>query len=434
VISLRNIWFNCGEKIEKQVYLTMMREVFIISTGEILNGKTAGSRRMLNIARSLAAGRITVYLCSFPEFKGEPANMNEVQSGIYTLESVNKAVKRGGTLRRFMRTIDYYAKRSDAEKVIYLYPTTYVLKDFMYLLYFKYIKSYRFFCEINELRSAIAFSSPPPLKSGPRIKYYLKSVKEYIVFTLNEYQVILYDGIVVISTSLERYFSRYTARIIRVPILCNTEEIAVAGEPPVFNGETFKICFAGYIKSEKEGFALLYEALSIVSDEKKVELYLYGILDEEDNVRLRQLADKYELTEHVFYLGNLEPERLKYEFLKYHLLILPRPLNKRTKYGFSTKLSEYLVSGVPVLLTDVSDNALYIRDNYNGYLISPGSAPAIAEKLIYIINHYNSQAKNIVDNAYLTVRKDLDLRLFTDQFAEFFFDVKGKLNLSARTE
>jgi glycosyltransferase involved in cell wall biosynthesis len=130
-------------------------------------------------------------------------------------------------------------------------------------------------------------------------------------------------------------------------------------------------------------------------------------------------------------MGNIEPEKLRYEFIKYHLLILPRPLNKRTKYGFSTKLSEYLVSGVPVLLTDVSDNALYIKDNFNGYLIPPGSANALAEKLVYIIRHYNEQAKNIVDNAYKTVREDLDLRLFTDKFADFFYDGMGKLNRSA---
>lgn len=408
-----------------------MREVFIISTGEILKAKTAGSRRMLKIAKSLAAGRITVYLCSFLEFKGNPADMSEVQPGIYTLESSNGAERRGSPLKQFIKTVNYYASRGDADKVIYLYPTTFVLKDFIYLLYFKYFKRYRFFCEINELRSAIAFSSPPPLNSGSSLKYFLKSVKDYIVFSLNEFQAILYDGIVVISTGLERYFSRYTNRIIRVPILCDEEEIALASEPPVFNEEIFKLCFAGYIKSEKEGFALLFEALSIVSIKKKVELYLYGILDEEDNVRLRHLSKKFGLTDNIFYLGNIEPEKLNHEFQKYHLLILPRPLNNRTKYGFSTKLSEYLVSGVPVLLTDVSDNALYIRDNYNGYIIPPGSATAMAEKLEYIIRYYNDQAKNIVDNAFTTVKEELDLKLFTDKFNDFFFNGRGKLNRSA---
>lgn len=408
-----------------------MREVFIISTGEILNGKTAGSRRMLNIAKSLAAGRITVYLCSLAEFNGEPAEMKKIQPGIFKLETISKEGILFGTLRQFLTTISNYVAMNEAEKVIYLYPTTFILKDFLYLLYFKYFKHHRFFCEINELRRAIPFSSPPPVKFGSRIRYYLKSVRDYVVYSLNELQVILYDGIVVISTRLEKYFSRYTRKIIRVPILCDAEEIVAMSGPPLFNGETFRICFAGYIKFDKEGFDLLYKALSIVGDKPKVELYLYGIMEEEDDARLRQLSEKYGMTDRIFYMGNIEPEKLKLEFLRYHLLILPRPLNKRTMYGFSTKLSEYLVSGVPVLLTDVSDNALYIRDNYNGYLIQPGSATAIAEKLSYIISNYNNQAKIIVDNAHGTVREKLDLRLFTDLYTDFFFNYKERLDQSA---
>ena len=401
-----------------------MREVYIISTGRILNGKTAGSHRILNLARSLAAGRITVFLCSFLEFNGEPATMSEMQPGVFTLECKNHDIKQGGTIWQFLKAVNYYASRGSSEKIIYLYPTTLILKDFLYLLYFKYIKGFRFFCEINELRRAIAFSSQPPVQLGLKIKYYLKSIKDFILFSLNECQVSFYDGITVISTNLENYFFRRTKKILRVPILCDVEGNVDESITPSFDGKTFKICFAGYIKCDKEGFALLYEALSFVNTKRKVELYLYGILDEEDGIRLRQLAEKYELRDNVFYLGNIEAEKLKYEFPKYHLLILPRPLNRRTKYGFSTKLSDYLISGLPVLVTDVSDNALYIKDNFNGYLIRPGSSTAISEKLIYIIDNYNGHVREIVNNAHKTVREYFDLRLFTEVLTDFFFEDK----------
>jgi glycosyltransferase involved in cell wall biosynthesis len=127
------------------------------------------------------------------------------------------------------------------------------------------------------------------------------------------------------------------------------------------------------------------------------------------------------MTDKVFYMGNIDPDKLTDEFRKYNLLILPRPLNRRTKYGFSTKLSEYLVSGVPVLATDVSDNALYIRDGINGYLIPPGSAPVMAEKMLQVIENYNQQAKALAENAYNTVRQELDYRLFSDDYRNFFW-------------
>jgi glycosyltransferase involved in cell wall biosynthesis len=408
-----------------------MREVFIISTGEILNGRTAGSRRVLNIAKSLVSGSITVYLCSFAEFKGGLTEMERIRNGVFALKTVHTKNRQKGSLKDFLITVNSFLSRGEADKVIYLYPTTFILKDFIYLLYFKLLKRYRFFCEINELRRAIPLSSRPPSGLGPGIRYFFKTAKDLIVFSLNELQVLFYDGITVISTSLEKYFSKYTGKIIRVPILCDAEEIAGLEDSPIFDGGTFKICFAGYIKCDKEGFGQVYEALSNLNTTCNIELYLYGILEEEDNLRLRQLSEKYDLKEKIFYKGNIDPEELKSEFLKYHLLILPRPSNKRTLYGFSTKLSEYLVSGRPVLLTDVSDNAMFIQDNFNGYIIPPGSADAITGKLEEIILSYNDRAQEIVKNAHNTVRERLDFRLFTQVYADFFFGNSEKMSRPA---
>jgi len=408
-----------------------MKEVFIISTGEIVNGKTAGARRMQKIAKSLVHGNITVYLCSLADFRGEPAYMESISHGVYALRTVKDKKHRKDSFRHFLIAVNRFLSIGETHKVIYLYPTTFVLKDFIYLLYFKYLKGHRFFCEINELRRSIPFSSQPASGLARRIIYYMKSVKDFIVFSMNELQVVLYDGITVISTSLEKYFSRYTRRIVRVPILCDADEINDASDSPEYDGKVFKICFAGYIKCDKEGFGLVYEAISKVNKQHNVEFYLYGKLEEEDSMRLRQLAEKHDLKEKVYYLGNIDPENLKREFLRYHLLILPRPLNRRTIYGFSTKLSDYLVSEIPVLLTDVSDNALFIKDNYNGYIIPPGSADIIAGKLEEIILSYNDRVREIVKNAHRTVLEKLDLKLFTQVYDDFFFNSRERINLPA---
>ncbi|MBE0675612.1 MAG: glycosyltransferase [Bacteroidales bacterium] len=248
-----------------------------------------------------------------------------------------------------------------------------------------------------------------------------------MIYKLNECQVFLYDGIVVISRNLEVYFSNHSRKILRVPILCDADEIQPGRIPGPIDGTVFKICFAGYIKFDKEGFDILFESLYELNKDKNVELYLYGILEQSDRIRMNKSSEKYQLTDKVKYRGNIDPALLQDEFTKYDLLILPRPLNKRTKYGFSTKLSEYLVSGVPVLLTDVSDNALFIKDNYNGFMIPPGSAQAMTEKILEIIENYNDKAGMIVENAYRTVREELDYRLFSDLYINFFFGSEDML-------
>jgi len=403
-----------------------MKEVYILSTGQILNGKTAGARRIMNIAKSFAAGHVNVFLWSLSELQSENIETLEISPCIFSIRSVSPFGNKRIDLRRFIKILYGFLNSRTGETVLYLYPSTFVFKDFIYLLYFKYLKRYRFFCEINELRSAIAFSVTPADGILSWLHYFLKSIKDYVIYKLNEYQVFLYDGIVVISSNLEAYFSNHARKILRVPILCDADEIKHGRLPVAIDGAAFKICFAGYIKFDKEGFDTLFESIYQLNKAKNVELYLYGILEQSDRVRIDQLLIKYQLTDKIKYMGNIDPALLQDEFAKYNLLILPRPLNKRTKYGFSTKLSEYLVSGVPVLLTDVSDNALFIKDNYNGFMIPPGSAQAMTMKILEIIENYNDNAGLIVENAYRTVREELDYRLFTECYINFLFGSEDK--------
>ncbi len=399
----------------------MNKVVYIISTGDIITGKTAGSQRVMKIAGSLAASGIEVFLCSLPHIKGSTVEPVIIRPGVFMLASKRGPGRNSSGSGIFLKSISRHMQTIDSKPVIFLYPTTFVLKDFIYLLYFRIFKQISFFCEINELRTAIALTPAPAVNMPSRIRNRLKSYLEYFKYRLNELQIPLYDGIVVISTALETYFAGKARKIIRIPILCDADVIDDHVMPEWLPDSPFRICFAGYIKYEKEGFDLLYEAINLVKVNYDIDLYLYGMMEENDRIMLDRLATRYDLQENVHYMGNIEPELLTEEFRKYNLLILPRPLNKRTQYGFSTKLSEYLVSGIPVLVTDVSDNGLYIKDGFNGYIILPGSSSVMSDKLQAIINNYNNQAADLVKNAHLTVREKLDYRIYSGIYNDFLW-------------
>ena len=399
-----------------------MKEIYIISTMRFIKGKKAGSQRVMNIAKSLAAGGVKVYLCSFYDICKNPIECKEVIPGINRVKSKSSKEKSYFHLLKFLRTVSQFIKKNKSHPVIYLYPTTFIFKDFVYLFYFKILKRLKFFCEINELRVTNAFVSTPPRQFLRKAYYYIYSVYNWVAYKMSELLVPFCDGIVVISTNLEKYFLRYTERIIRVPILCDLNEGNNLSVPHINHNEAFRLCFAGTIKIKKEGFDILMHALSLVNRGRNVELYLYGILDKEDRVVLDQYLILFKLKAKVFYIGNLEPEELHLEFKKYHLLILPRPLNPQTHYGFSTKLSEYLTSGVPILVTDVSDNALFIKDNYNGFIIPPGSLTEMTNKITEIIETYNENCSRIVQHAYNTAREYFDYKLYTNSLINFFFN------------
>lgn len=399
------------------------KEVYIITTGQILNAKTAGAKRVINIAKSVASANVKVIIFSYSDFINQSPYLNEIFKGVYGYKgSDSGSGDHTHNLIRFMRVSSSIMNANRSEAVVFLYPTTLIFRDFIYLLYFKYLKGYRFFCEINELRSAIAFSSKPPSGIFHNLAYLMKSTKDYLIFSINEWQVGFYDGIIVISEALEKYFAHRARKMIRVPILCDSDEIDEEFSGPVYNERLFKICFAGYIKIDKEGFDILFDALCNINKEKAVSLYLYGILEKEDYQRLTQLTLQFGLSDKVHYMGNIEQGMLVREMRKYHLLILPRPLTRRTKFGLSTKLADYLVSGIPVLVTDVSDNAQIIVDNQNGFIIPPGSSKLLTEKISEIINTYGSRASDVVKNAQRTARERLDYRLFSGEYINFFFD------------
>lgn len=398
-----------------------MREVYILSTDWFVNKKTAGARRVMKIAKSLALGNVTVFLTSYNNISSGTMVSVKVDENIYDLRTTDHRGKSSFHMMKFLRSVHNFISSRKGDTVIYLYPTTFILKDFVYLCYFKFLKKYRFFCEVNELRATNLYFKSASKGFFLKMRERVKNAIDYFLFSLNERQVQFYDGIVVISTALEKYFLKYTRKIIRVPILCDASGTELSVSPPSYDGSLFRICFAGYIHSQKEGFDILLEALGMVNLSKNAELFMYGVLLDEDRAGLETIALKMEVENKIHYLGNIDPEALPFEFMKYHLLILPRPLTSQTQYGFSTKLSEYLTSGIPVLVTDVSDNGLFIRDNFNGFIIPPGSSVIMRDKLLEIIDNYNTIASQLAANAIETAKKELDYRNFTGAFIDFFY-------------
>lgn len=397
------------------------KECFVISSAQLVDGKNAGARRVRLISMSLAHSGVKVFICTLFEIQGEINGVKELAPGVFALSGGNTQPGEKLSVFKFVKGVEHFMRFRKSDRVIYLYPTTFIFKDLLYLLYFKYNGRCRFFCDINELRSSIAFFSLPTGNFISGIWYYIKSPVEWVLYKLNEFQALCYDGIVVISTALKSHYSIYTKSALRIPILCDSDQIVKPDSLLWLPGEPFRICFAGYISFVKEGFDVLLKALSEAQDTNRIELFLYGFLDEKNKLLIERLARKLRIEGNLKYMGNLDPNLLQSEYLKYHLLILPRPSNRVTKFGFSTKLSEYLMSGRPVLATDVSDNSMYLRDNYNCFLIKPGSTTVMSDRLRRILVGYNQQAASIVEGAHTTVREELDYRIFSEKLLRFLY-------------
>jgi glycosyltransferase involved in cell wall biosynthesis len=66
------------------------------------------------------------------------------------------------------------------------------------------------------------------------------------------------------------------------------------------------------------------------------------------------------------------------------MLVLSRPDNVQAKFGFPTKVGEYLLSGRPIVVTDVGNITDFLKDGINAYLTQPGDYEAFAKKMVEV--------------------------------------------------
>jgi glycosyltransferase involved in cell wall biosynthesis len=413
------------------------KNIFIITAFKIYKGNSASSARLMNIAKALAFAENKVYLASAEINKKEHLNIKEVERNIFLVGEENIDTVNKNKIIKYLDKIIYpifiisyimkinsLLKKTPGKKIIYLYPNVYISIEIICLIFFKLLNHYKIFYDFNEIRRA-------SLYNYNYSKVYYKSILQKSIFIiiwlvnwlkyyLNEKFLFFYDGIVVISTNLEIYSKRYNNNLLRIPILSDSKITPIAQPPCYKKKQSFLICFTGQIILNKEGFDLLFEVLSKVNKKHCVELHLFGRISKSEKELITNILPlKYGISGKIKYYGMIAQQDLLVEMQKRHLLILPRPLSMQTKYGFSTKLSEYLTSGIPTLVTDVSDNNIYIKDNINGFIVKAGDLIEMEEKIIFVIENYNEIVPKIIKNAYTTAEQYFDYRQYTNKLDAF---------------
>lgn len=370
------------------------KTLLIISCYNIIDSNTAGEQRVKLYIKSLL-------------------HHNDVNKIYLFYNNVLYAFTKEGKVVSYNINIKQTLKLLDLDTPIYIYPSTNVLKVFFYLFYFKLIHSRKLFIEANEIRRYSINLYQADSFSLRSFKLYFKKIISHIYDYLMKY----FDGIICISENIKSYYLKINKNILLIPILSEIPKDINSYRAYNYS-EPFIITFTGTINIKKENLDILFEAISIVNS--NIKLHLYGSIDNYNHNKLNELIRKFSLNNRVHYIGFVNQNELKDIFNKSHLLILPRGNIKQNQYGFSTKLSEYLVSGRPILVTNVSDNGKYIVDMVNGFIIEPDSLNAFVSKIEFIYSNYN-KFYTLPKNAINTVKKNFDYKLYTEKLYNFLY-------------
>ncbi|OIQ27500.1 MAG: hypothetical protein BM564_12055 [Bacteroidetes bacterium MedPE-SWsnd-G2] len=380
---------------------------------------------MLYYAQACASHKTAVYLITCSDSPIDQNAFKEIYPNIFVLEGNSITTSFLGTFK-FIKNLFKFSKQITESSSFLFYPSPLVYLEVIALYYLKFRKKRNVFYELNEIRKYTSTFQDKLSFKHPM--YSIKKIIYQAVFSTLEIALPYYDGLVCISTAIKDYGQKFNPSTIRIPILTNPDLKKEFSNNIYSNKETFNIGFSGSIHPVKENLLNFFNVLGqLKSNNCTFQLNLCGLIEKDhQTLLLEKTASKLNINDCIHYFGMLNQKELSTFLSQQQLLIIPRGFTLQNNYGFSTKLSDYLDHSKPVLVTDVSDNKLFIEDNVNGFLVPPDDNSKMFEKLKFIISNYNELEEEIKVNANTTSRQSFYYKNYSEVLRNFFFksDIK----------
>jgi glycosyltransferase involved in cell wall biosynthesis len=384
----------------------MMKSVVIVSTADLYYGNTASAARMNLYARALALAGVDVFLLSSDTLDTKKEWI-EVEPHIFSLTKEKIQQGKGYNLFYMLGLILQIRKRVKAIKgdvVMLNYPTTRSLLQDILLLIF--CGRFPAFCEVNEVRRFASGSTG--------------SMRDRIYCHILEKTYKYYKGVVFISRNIQAYYASKVRKSVVVPILSDCDQ------PLVYSKglDTLDIVFVGTVSFPKENLEELFEGFLLFSKEHPdARLHLYGSITDSNRKRLEEFVSKTNTVETILYHGVIPHDRVREVLSLAGALVLPRTNNKQNYYGFSTKLSEYAVSGSPIILTDTGVVADYFKDKENCLMCDGYNRESFRKKFEELAQMSHAEKQEMVGNAYKVAKKHFNYRMYSDKLTKALFGV-----------
>lgn len=238
---------------------------------------------------------------------------------------------------------------------------------------------YRDLCEYPFATSRIDASTES------RCKHYMESVFPK------------YNGAICISQPLFDLAKKYhpTGKHIKVPIMIDKDKwifenvVAKKSKAPY-------IFHSGALFQQKDGIVDVLNCFADALPNLPVgtKYYFTGKVENSTDASLikKVIKDRH-LQENVVFLGFLEKDEMIQYMKGASLFIIYKNDNLQNKYCFATKLGEYLLSGKPVITTNIGEAMCYLINGRDAYVIDCGNYEQLTNTIIHLLNHSDESLK-----------------------------------------
>ena len=404
----------------------MNDQLYILTSFNFNQAAGAAWSRVNNYAECLQNTDTKIYITSSAYDLSKDQIMFETANDIFQIRSSRLDNTRKSYIQQFR--FSYYYKHyislyqiistnNPGRKILFLYSFNFS-SVLMALLVFRIMKRQKIYCEKNELQVGIALNQPLPRNKKRYIPALLIKSTIVIAGLLQDVMTIFFNGTIVISRRFRNLYGKTNRKIITIPILANNMFFQLNRDRKQSDG--FSICYTGDINQNKDGLLDFLNAISLIKN-KRLTCDFYGKVSIEFHAHLDKMIQILEPFHTIKIHAEKPHDEVPQILAGYDLLILPRPRNLQTLYGFSTKLAEYLASSVPVLASKISDNDLYIEDGRNGFLCEPGNVKQLSGKINDIINLGSDKMTEIGLVGRKTAQEYFTISKYSSQLKSFFF-------------
>ena len=192
----------------------------------------------------------------------------------------------------------------------------------------------------------------------------------------------LFDGVIVVGATLLEEFVRERVGkatwVLRVPTMVDAEAFRCAAAPTVG-----LVGYAGNLKvsHREELFQLLGAVGALAATHDDIRVRIMGGGSSADEARLAAESARLGIENRVELAGTVSGDELPAWLCGCAALALPRASGLFSSAGFPSKLSEYLATGRPVVVTATGDIPLYLRPGIDSFLVPPDDPAAFAQAL-----------------------------------------------------
>lgn len=398
-----------------------MKYVIFISEEKLYFGSTAGVVRMNNYSKSILLNN-DVCVIQIP-FSSNCNLNNYVSTGDRSFVFHNdvdfvrsKNFKIVNQVLLFLSRVKQFSKRINGQIVFYYYPASGSFLDIVVVFYIRYIVRKKIYIEVNEVRK---FTSTPVVSLKDKLKRHISS-------NLLEQTFRFYNGLICISENISEFYRKKNNNRLVIPILCDffdrIESISPLMDRVKSKDKKTVFIFAGSVAYEKENLEQLINGFALLVQEyKSLELRFYGSITKDSFAKINLLIRNLNLQDFVSYCGSYNNDEVIKILHMADALILPRANSKQNYYGFSTKLSEYSVSNVPIILTNTGVVTSFFADGFNCLMVDGYDSKAFYLKLKYFMGLDDDMKKCIANQAYKTAATFFDYKKYSDRIYDFLF-------------